>query len=167
MSTARPFSRRRLLFGGAPETPALRPPWALAEVEFLQACTQCRACVEGCPQQVLSLHRDGYPRFNPDAGECTFCGDCIDACVPGALQVQEGMPPWQYVADVGEACLCRSGVVCGSCREICPESALHFERGRIAPPRVDAERCSGCGACVSVCPSATLSLRVQLQEAIA
>ncbi|KRG71524.1 ferredoxin-type protein NapF [Pseudoxanthomonas dokdonensis] len=167
MPVARPLSRRQLLFGGQPGTPALRPPWALDERAFLAACTQCRACVERCPQQVLVLHRDGYPRFDPVAGECTFCGDCVDACQSGALQMRNGQPAWQQIAEVGEACLCRSGVVCGSCREICPESALHFERGRIAAPRVDADRCSGCGACVSVCPSAALSVRAQVQEAIA
>ena len=31
----------------------LRPPYALAELEFLLTCTRCDACVEACPHDVV------------------------------------------------------------------------------------------------------------------
>ena len=80
-------SRRALLFGrvpAAPLPPAFRPPWGKPEPEFLAACTRCDACVHACPEQVLVRDADGLPRFDAQAGECTFCGDCVAACGSGA-----------------------------------------------------------------------------------
>ena len=31
----------------------IRPPYALAELDFLLACTRCNACNEACPHQVV------------------------------------------------------------------------------------------------------------------
>jgi ferredoxin len=45
--------RRFFLRGGVkpPPTPVSvpRPPWALPEAAFVQACTRCDACVAACP----------------------------------------------------------------------------------------------------------------------
>jgi ferredoxin-type protein NapF len=156
---AAPLSRRALLFGRpAPHAPALRPPWALVDAGLFAArCTRCEACVRACPEGVLLRDGDGLPRFEPARGECTFCGDCVQACESGALAAGVS-PPWELRALVGSDCLPAHGVVCASCREICPESAIHVPPGGRGAAVVDPGRCSGCGACVAICPAAAITL---------
>lgn len=161
-----PDPSRRALFLGRPaaEPLPLRPPWALSESDFLSACTGCGACVDRCPEHVLARDASGRARFEPRAGECTFCGDCAAACTPGALDRRRD-PPWTLSAAAGEVCLSQRGVVCRSCGDACPERAISFALGAApAAPRVDAQRCSGCGACASVCPADAIVLRPIRQE---
>jgi ferredoxin-type protein NapF len=101
--------------------------------------------------------RDGLPRFDAALGECTFCGDCMQACESGALQASVS-PPWELRAWVGEGCLPAHGVVCASCREVCPESAIQVPPGGRGAAAVDPDRCTGCGACVGICPGSAISL---------
>nr|WP_295374756.1 ferredoxin-type protein NapF [Pseudoxanthomonas sp.] len=179
MGSARTISRRALLFGqsatdraGAspipgpsPAPPVLRPPWALPGGAFTAACTGCVACVDACPEQVLVL-RKGKAVFEPERGECTFCHACVDACAPGALRDREEGAPWAYLAAVGDACLAARGVVCASCRDACPQSAILIPPAARGGARVDAEACSGCGACVAVCPTGAIHLHLP-QESVA
>ena len=152
------LTRRSLLFGRqATEAPALRPPWALPEVDFASRCTRCDACVRACPEQVLVRGGDGLPRFVATSGECTFCGDCVQACESAALDASI-LPPWELGARVGDGCLSARGVVCASCREACPETAIHVAPGARGPAVIDAERCTGCGACVGICPAGAIAL---------
>lgn len=151
-------SRRALLRGRVRPAPLLRPPWALDESRFVQACTGCSACVDACPQRVLLRGDGGLPEFDPARGECTFCGDCADACRESAFALPND-PPWTLRAVVDGACLAARGIVCSSCRDACGESAIAFPPTRSVPrPRVDADRCTGCGACVQGCPSAAIRL---------
>ncbi|HEY0502773.1 MAG TPA: ferredoxin-type protein NapF [Lysobacter sp.] len=165
MSTAPDSSRRAFLFGRAAAVSPLRPPWALDESDFLDACTSCGACVEHCPERVLARGPAGTPVFDPHLGECTFCGECADACVPRALDRGRAAHAWNTVAVAGDTCLPRHGVVCSSCRDACPERAIAFPlTSRVPLPVVDADRCSGCGACVAVCPADAISLRPAATE---
>lgn len=155
--------RRALLFGRRAAAPALRPPGSLAEIAFLDACTACSACIAACPEQVLVVGAGRHPEFDPRRGECTFCGACADACVPGAIR--RAGPAWDLVATPGEACMPRRGVVCSSCRDACPTQAIRFPlRARIPLPEIDAEACTGCGACVSVCPADAIALQRGAKE---
>lgn len=144
---------------GSPAAPVpLRPPWALAEADFLQHCTRCADCIGACPGQVLQRDPQGYPQFLPQRGECTFCGRCAAACEPGALDATRPQP-WDLRARVGTACLARRGVVCQACRDACETQAIRFAPAAVpAAPRIDPERCSGCGACVGACPVDALAL---------
>lgn len=157
MDTLAPRSRRALLFGRSAETPVLRPPWAVPEALFASRCTQCDACVRACPENVLLRGADGLPRFEPTLGECTFCGDCVQACDSGALSTDTS-PAWELRALVASGCLPAHGVVCASCREVCPESAIRVPAGGRGAAVVDGERCSGCGACVGICPVGAITL---------
>jgi len=158
MAASAPLTRRALLFGrSTAEASALRPPWALPGSGFASRCTRCDACVRACPERVLLRDADGLPRFDPALGECTFCGDCVRACVPVALDASVS-PPWELRAQVAEDCLSAHGIVCSSCREACPESAIQVPPGARGAARVDPERCTGCGACVGLCPAAAISL---------
>ncbi|MGO4222973.1 ferredoxin-type protein NapF [Lysobacter sp. TAF61] len=159
MSAVPDRSRRALLLGRQAARTPLRPPWALAESEFVDACTGCGACVERCPEQVLVRGAGGYAVFDPRLGECTFCGDCVDACAPNALDRDVAAMPWHTLAVAGDACLPRHGVVCSSCRDACPERAIAFPLSTSVPtPVVDAARCNGCGACVGVCPVEAMAI---------
>ena len=39
-------------------------------------------------------------------------------------------PPWTLVAGVADTCLSAQGVVCASCREVCPASAIRVPPGQ-------------------------------------
>lgn len=153
--TDTPLLSRRALFVGAPP---LRPPWALEEEDFRDVCTRCNACVARCPEHVLVAAASRYPIFDPQQGECTFCGDCVAACEAGALNMLPAKQPWSYRAMVTNTCLVEQGVVCGSCKEACPESAIDFSISALATPRVRTDSCTGCGACVGVCPVGAIAL---------
>ncbi|WP_386070407.1 ferredoxin-type protein NapF [Tahibacter sp. UC22_41] len=167
-----PFSpsRRALLFGRSEAAPAprpFRPPWARPEPEFTAACTRCDACIRQCPQHVLVRGADGLPRFDPRAGECTFCGNCVSACTQGAFDRSRD-PPWSLLAQVADTCLSALSIVCTSCRETCPTSAIRIPPAARGAASVDASRCTGCGACVSVCPVDAISLHhAEIPEVVA
>lgn len=150
------ISRASLLRGrlrGGP--PPLRPPWALAEPAFLEACTRCDACRAACPEGILVRGSGGFPLVDFQRGECTFCGRCAAACEDGALTRPQGTAagaPWDAVALVGAGCLARKGIVCRSCEDACEPRAIRFAVGPPAAPQIDLGACTGCGACVAPCP---------------
>ncbi len=153
--------RRGFLRGQVrPATPPLRPPWAQAEAAFLQACTRCRNCAVICPTRVIHLV-DGYPEVSFTGGQCTFCGECVRVCAPGALRRREDEPPWSCRARISDACIAQRGVECRVCGEQCEAGAIRFlpQIGGVSQPAIDAAACSGCGACVAPCPSAAIRVR--------
>ena len=157
---------RRAFFRGRPRPKSeLRPPWALVEGDFIDACTRCNDCVATCPTHILIAGDGGYPTVDFREGECTFCGDCVAACQPKALKRTGDQPAWPYKAIVGDDCLPRQGVECRVCGDFCDARAIRFppRLGGSPLPEIASERCTGCGACVAPCP--TLAMTVKLPPA--
>ncbi len=144
----------------------LRPPYAIAEVEFLLTCTRCGACIEACAHRVVFAlaarvgpQFAGTPALDLRNRGCHLCADwpCVAACEPGALRLPEVDPqtvdrpaPRLACASIDPAhCLAYRGPECGACAASCPSSgALNWHRHR---PVIDPERCSGCGLCRETC----------------
>lgn len=154
--------RRAFFRGQARPKSENRPPWALAENEFIDRCTRCGDCLKACPTHILVVGDGGYPTVSFAIGECTFCGDCLHACHPGALRrdIPE-QPAWPYKALIEESCLPRHGVECRVCGDYCEPRAIRFapRLGGSPLPKLDAERCTGCGACVAPCPATAIRIR--------
>ncbi len=162
-----PDAARRAFLRGRSRAPSIvRPPWALAEPRFLEACTRCAACVEHCPEQVLAIGEGGYPQFDARRGECTFCGACADACADHALDRDTVSPPSPWKAQVRlDDCLAARGVVCASCADACPEHAIRLRpaTGGLHTLALDEDACTGCGACVASCPAQAVALRIPFE----
>jgi Ni,Fe-hydrogenase III small subunit/NAD-dependent dihydropyrimidine dehydrogenase PreA subunit len=46
----------------------------------------CRACVEACPTDAISIDERG---FRLELGRCLFCTECVEACPEGAIQYSQ------------------------------------------------------------------------------
>lgn len=178
---ADPWTRRDLLLGGLsrlrrrlaeqPDTPPLpapvRPPGALPEATFLTTCERCHACIEACPNRVLTPITgcgeavDTTPQMAFVDGYCKRCRACADACSSGALRREvEGSAANPGIAEViADHCLNQAGfAMCLSCQEHCPESAIDLRH--LGLPTVEASRCTGCGACAFVCPTTPRAIQI-------
>lgn len=144
-----------------PEPPVarvLRPPGALAEAAFLQACTRCDACAGACPAFSIKVAGRGDPAapgtpylHDPSGSPCLLCPDtpCIAACEPGALV--PGSMRMGRAEIASDRCVAFAGEACGACVTACPlgEEAIVLRGGR---PIVVPLGCVGCGQCLSACP---------------
>ena len=161
---------RRALFSGkftAPLAQPMRPPWALDEAAFLDACTHCDACIEACDEGILVRGDGGYPQVNFKSGPCTFCGDCADVCEDKALLSPEpATKPWDLYARIGDGCLSANGVTCRVCGDRCDARAIRFQLavGGVANPILNSDACTGCGACVHSCPAGVITVSHMTEE---
>jgi ferredoxin-type protein NapF len=137
-----------------------RPPWALAEADFIQQCSRCDDCVTSCPTRVLRAGDGAYPTIDFSLGECTFCGECAAACKTGAIRREVGAPAWAMKAHLGDSCVARKGVECRICGENCEAGAIRFRPalGGISRPEMNEGTCTGCGACVAPCPVGAIAV---------
>lgn len=143
----------------------IRPPFALAELEFLLACTRCDACRLACEEGVIvplsaqaGPAASGTPVLSFATRGCQLCTDwpCVSACETGALarpdEEADGAPalPQLAMATVDrQRCLPWRGPECGACADACPvPDAMVWDQER---PHIDPERCCGCGCCHALC----------------
>ena len=72
----------------------LRPPGAITEQKFLNACTRCEKCIQACPKDAIikapkkmGFFIMGTPYIDPLKNPCVMCDDlpCISACPDAAL----------------------------------------------------------------------------------
>jgi Ni,Fe-hydrogenase III small subunit/NAD-dependent dihydropyrimidine dehydrogenase PreA subunit len=63
--------------------PTLPEPYrGRPEIDASKCPDGCRACVDACPSQAISV--DGA--LTLDLGKCLFCTECVDACPEGAVR---------------------------------------------------------------------------------
>jgi ferredoxin-type protein NapF len=139
---------------------------------FVDTCTRCDDCITVCPQQILQRGDGGYPEISFRNGECTFCGQCADACKAKAFLPDERTPhtAWSLSVSIKPSCLSLNGVVCRTCGDHCDDRAIRFQlqTRAVAIPRISQESCTGCGACFSVCPVNAVAIQnIPCQEEIA
>ncbi|EIJ33865.1 ferredoxin-type protein NapG [Thiothrix nivea] len=153
--------------------PALRPPGALAEEDFLGACVRCGLCVRDCPYDTLKLAKVGEtvalgtPYFTAREIPCEMCEDipCVKACPTGALNhdltdINQSRMGLAVVVDQ-EGCIAFQGLRCEVCYNVCPvrgkaitlEKQHNARTGRHAffIPVVHSSDCTGCGKCEEAC----------------
>jgi MauM/NapG family ferredoxin protein len=158
----------------------LRPPGALAEEEFLSACTRCFKCGNACPNSCIQFKDLGEgleeaftPYIVARERACILCGECADVCPTGALQpfetTREG---WVASVDMGLArvneamCYSFNGRTCGACYRACPIAGSAMTIGVFETPHVQADACVGCGLCEQACLHLPQAIRVVPREMI-
>jgi ferredoxin-type protein NapF len=146
---------RRQFLRGATKNLSLRPPWALAEADFIQACNRCDACILACESQILLRGDGGFPQTDFRRGECTFCAACVHSCAQNAFgDCTTASNAWPYRVIISATCLAHKGVECRICGEVCETAAIRFQltAKTVAQPVLNPDDCTLCGACIHACP---------------
>lgn len=150
----------------------LRPPGALAEAAFLEACTRCDACFDACPVDAIvavppPAADAGTPQIIARQAACVACDSlaCTQVCEPGALQPlrsKHEVAMGQAIVDPN-SCVTFHGQACDACITVCPTqpSALALVDGH---PSVASDRCIGCGLCEQLCPTEPRGIAVHDPE---
>ena len=152
--------------------PLLRPPGAISERQFLQACSHCDECIHACPKDAIlrAPKKMGFLVFNtpyidPLRNPCVMCADlpCISACPDEALL------PVQELTDVNmgyaildkKKCQAYGDTFCQQCVIDCPvPGAIHQVDDK---PIIDKNICTGCGVCMRSCSTVNIPLAIKIK----
>lgn len=165
------------------EVRVARPPFALAEADFLGKCTSCGDCVAACPHGVIfqlgashGIGLKGTPALDLLNKGCHLCEDwpCVTACEEGALVIEAEedtedqpdiapAPPRLARANVDtDTCIAYKGPECGACSDICPiDGALTWDGPK---PMIDREKCVGCAQCRTACITEPKAITIMLLD---
>jgi MauM/NapG family ferredoxin protein len=148
----------------------LRPPGALPERQFLEACYRCSNCVEACPATAIrpmvtkDLKLSQTPYIDPDLSACVVCDDlsCMRVCPSGALRLVQSPD----LINMGlarmnlELCLRTEGQDCTVCVDKCPLGETAIQLGSEGRVTVKSDGCVGCGVCQFYCPTQPKAITV-------
>ncbi len=152
--------------------PLLRPPGAISEKQFLQACSRCDECIHACPKDAIlrAPKKMGFLVFNtpyiePLRNPCVMCTDlpCISACPDKALL------PVQELTDVNmgyaildkKKCQAYGDTFCQQCVIDCPVPGAIFQVND--KPVIDKNICTGCGVCMRSCSTVNIPLAIKIK----
>jgi len=154
--------------------PLIRPPGALTERQFLQACTRCDKCIHACPKdaiqrvpKTMGFLIAGSPYIDPKKIPCVMCVDlpCIPACPDGAL-----VPPpnndrmevkMGYAILDKKNCQAYGDTFCQQCVIDCPIPGAITQVDE--KPVFDKNICTGCGVCVLSCSTVNIPLAIKIK----
>ena len=178
-STVAALTATLAAFFGAPRRARaqlnLRPPGALPEEDFQDACARCFRCADACPNACIRFHgltsgldKAFTPYIVPREQACILCGECASACPTGALvpfaATREG---WRRDVKMGTArlnksmCFSYSGRTCGACYRACPLAGTAMKIGVFETPLLQGpDECVGCGLCEQACLHLPQAIRV-------
>lgn len=153
--------------------PVLRPPGALKEDRFLDACTRCGECVSACPAAAIQIdstayNGDGAPYIDPEVMPCTVCGTlaCMKVCPTDALGY---LPKWLIHMGTAvwneDSCVRNYDSTCTTCIDQCPIGldAIELRDGKV---HVKEQGCTGCGTCQYYCPTYPKSITVTPRDVL-
>ncbi len=154
--------------------PLIRPPGAITERQFLQACTRCDECLHACPKDAIQRAPKkmgfliaGSPYIDPKKIPCVMCDDlpCIPACPDGAL-----VPPpnndrmevkMGYAILDKKNCQAYGDTFCQQCVIDCPIPGAIIQKDD--KPIIDKRTCTGCGVCVLSCSTVNIPLAIKIK----
>ena len=152
--------------------PLLRPPGAISEKQFLQACSRCDECIHACPKDAIQRapKKMGFlvyntPYIDPMRNPCVMCTElpCISACPDKALL------PVQELTDVNmgyaildkKKCQAYGDTFCQQCVIDCPvPGAILQVKDK---PVIDKNICTGCGVCMRSCSTVNIPLAIKIK----
>lgn len=143
----------------------VRPPWAVANHDFIESCTRCGDCIQVCESKILIKGDGGFPEVDFDKGECTFCQKCAVVCEQPIFR-ELSQPAWAHKIEITAQCLTEHKIECRSCQDSCPMSAIRFrlQLGGVAKPVVNSDSCNGCGACIAACPVSAIKISKNISK---
>jgi len=154
--------------------PLIRPPGAISERKFLQACTRCDKCIHACPKDAIQKVPKkmgfliaGSPYIDPTKIPCVMCNDlpCISACPDGAL-----VPPpnndrlevkMGYAILDKNKCQAYGDTFCQQCVIDCPIPGAIIQKDD--RPVIDKKTCTGCGVCVLSCSTVNIPVAIKIK----
>nr|NIQ03971.1 hypothetical protein [Nitrospinaceae bacterium]NIR57821.1 hypothetical protein [Nitrospinaceae bacterium]NIS88284.1 hypothetical protein [Nitrospinaceae bacterium]NIT85161.1 hypothetical protein [Nitrospinaceae bacterium]NIU99532.1 hypothetical protein [Nitrospinaceae bacterium] len=152
--------------------PLIRPPGAISEQAFLQACTRCDKCIHACPKDAIQKvpKELGFlimntPYIDPKKNPCVMCDDlpCISACEDEALLPVDS----KYDVNMGYAildkdkCQAYGHTFCQQCLIDCPiPGAITQEDMK---PVFHKNVCTGCGVCVMSCSTVNIPVAIKIK----
>ena len=154
--------------------PLIRPPGAITERQFLQACTRCDKCIHACPKDAIQRVPKkmgfliaGSPYIDPKKIPCVMCVDlpCIPACPDGALVPPPNMDRMEvkmgYAILDKKNCQAYGDTFCQQCVIDCPIPGAIIQKDE--KPIFDKNICTGCGVCVLSCSTVNIPLAIKIK----
>ena len=154
--------------------PLLRPPGAISERAFLQACTRCDKCMNACPKDAIQRvpKKMGFlimdtPYIDPKKVPCVMCDDlpCITACEDEALLPVPGGPTdveMGYAILDKKKCQAYGHTFCQQCLIDCPIPGA-ITQNRDQQPIFHKDICTGCGVCVRSCSTVNIPVAIKIK----
>jgi len=153
--------------------PLLRPPGAISEKRFLQACTRCDACIHACPKDAIKRAPkkmgfliSGTPYIEPLKSPCVMCDTlpCIAACpdqalLPVAAPAEVNMG---YAILDKKKCQAYGDGFCQQCVIDCPIPGAITQTAD-GKPVFHKNVCTGCGVCVRSCSTVNIPVAVKIK----
>ena len=154
--------------------PLLRPPGAISERAFLQACSRCDDCSNACPKDAIQKvpRKMGFiimdtPYIDPIKVPCVMCTElpCISACQEGALLPVPGGPAdvtMGYAILDKKKCQSYGHTFCQQCVIDCPVPGA-ITQNQEQQPIFHKDICTGCGVCVRSCSTVNIPVAIKIK----